>query len=344
MSDPLLLLLAAGAVLALLVLLLWPERGLAWRWVRGLEARGRVEVEDALKHLWDGEYRRQPTTLTSVAGALGLSGREATELVTRLERLELVRHDGQSLGLTEAGRREALRVVRIHRLWERYLADRTGLDAARWHAEAERREHRTSAEQAEALAAALGDPRFDPHGDPIPMASGEVPPPRGVAVATLEVGDVAEIVHVEDEPEVVYTEILSRGVHPGAEIAMLRRDESRVAFELDGREVTLTPVVAANVSVRPLPRGSAGRAGAPRLTLAEVKPGQRAEIIRISEACRGIERRRLMDLGLVPGTAISLERRGMTGGASAYRVRGTLIALRREQASTIGVEILSEAS
>ena len=74
-------------------------------------------------------------------------------------------------------------------------------------------------------------------------------------------------------------------------------------------------------------------------TLIDLQIGQSAEVVRISPACRGIERRRLMDLGIVPGTAISRERRSMTGGLSAYRVRGTLIALRREQAETIAVEV-----
>ena len=84
-----------------------------------------------------------------------------------------------TLRLTPDGRREALRVIRIHRLWERYLADETGLDAREWHAHAERREHGTSDQQAEALAATLGHPRYDPHGDPIPTPSGELPPHQG---------------------------------------------------------------------------------------------------------------------------------------------------------------------
>ena len=127
MPTPLTSLLAVAACGAAAVLLFWPGRGLAWRWARGREASDRVRVEDALKHLWDCEYRQVPGSLQSLAGTLELSGQRAAELVERLERLELVRREGETLHLTGEGRRDALRVVRIHRLWERWLADETGL-------------------------------------------------------------------------------------------------------------------------------------------------------------------------------------------------------------------------
>jgi DtxR family Mn-dependent transcriptional regulator len=82
----------------------------------------------------------------------------------------------------------------------------------------------------------------------------------------------------------------------------------------------------------------------PARTLASLAPGEAAVVVRISTACRGIERRRLMDLGIVPGTKIEFERRGLTGGLSAYRFRDTLIALREEQAEMIAVEEPAEVT
>jgi DtxR family Mn-dependent transcriptional regulator len=117
MIDPLISLLVVATALVVGATLFWPNTGLAWRWRRGLVASDRVEVEDALKHLWDGEYRQRPASLESLAGALGLSGRAAAELVDRLGRLSLLHHDDSALRLTPEGRREALRVIRIHRLW-----------------------------------------------------------------------------------------------------------------------------------------------------------------------------------------------------------------------------------
>jgi DtxR family Mn-dependent transcriptional regulator len=334
MVDPLLSLIVGALVLALVIVLFWPVRGLAWRWARGRQAADRVRVEDALKHLWDGEYRRQPSSLSSLAGTLGLSGRAAAELVERLERLELVALDAEGLRLTDAGRREALRVVRIHRLWERYLADETGLDAARWHAEAERLEHRTSAEQADRMEAVLGYPRFDPHGDPIPMGDGEVPPAQGVPLTALRPGEVAEIIHVEDEPEAVFAQIAAAGLAPGGRVRLLESTPGRLRIAADVDEIVLAPVVAANLTVQRLEQEVDRR---PAVPLSALAPGESAEVVGIAPACRGVQRRRLFDLGVVPGTVVANELSAPGGDPTAYRIRGALIALRREQADLIHV-------
>ncbi|MGD9902679.1 MAG: FeoA domain-containing protein [Vicinamibacterales bacterium] len=346
MTDPLislvLVLVAVGATAALL----WPGTGLAWRWRRGLVASDRVEVEDALKHIWDGEYRQRPATLESLAGALGLTGRAAAELVDRLGRLALVVHDEASLRLTPDGRREALRVIRIHRLWERYLADETGLDAREWHAHAERREHGTTAAQAEALAATLGHPRYDPHGDPIPMPSGELPPHQGVPLTQLQPDQAAEIVHLEDEPDAVFAQIVAAGLTPGMRVRLIERTPQRLRFEAEADEVVLAPVVAANVTVLPIERphdGPAGPSGA-TMRLSAIAPGESADVVALAAGCRGAQRRRLLDLGVVPGTRVTSELRGPSGDPTAYRIRGALIALRRDQAHHILVTRVQEAA
>lgn len=333
-------------VIVVAVLLFWPGFGVVPRWLGQRLVASRVRVEDALKHLYHHQSSGRTASIASLGGALETSPATVVALVQRMQEVGLLRLTDGRILLTDEGQRYALEVIRAHRLWERYLADRTGVDPLEWHARADRHEHRITPERADALARELGDPRIDPHGDPIPTADGEVPErdARVTPLSELREGVPASVVHIEDEPEVVFAEILAHGVHPGQELTVVRRDDLRVVFELDGRELTLAPVVASNVSVRPLRDGAREHPAAPRLTLADLEAGQPARIIRISDACRGIERRRLMDLGLVPGTAIVLERRGMTGGASAYRVRGTLVALRSEQAHTIGVELGKEAS
>lgn len=341
MMNPLASLLVTFGAFGVLVLLFWPTTGWAWRWRRGLAASDRVEVEDALKHLWDGEYRDHPATLESLAGVLGLSGRAAADLVDRLGRLGLLVHDAAGLRLTSDGRREALRVIRIHRLWERYLADETGLDPREWHAHAERREHGTSDQQADAMAATLGFPRFDPHGDPIPMPSGELPPHRGVVLTRLEPDQAAEIVHVEDEPEAVYAQTVAAGLVPGLRVRVLERTPQRIRIEAETEEVVLAPVVAANITVVPIEHATDAAA----LTrLSTLGAGESAEVVSIAATCRGAQRRRLLDLGVVPGTRISNELIGPSGEPTAYRIRGALIALRRDQASQIFVQKAPEVA
>lgn len=341
MTDPLTSLIVVFGGLALLFVLFWPSTGLAWRWRRGLAASDRVEVEDALKHLWDGEYRQRPATLESLAGALGLSGRAAADLVDRLGRLDLLILDDAALHLTPEGRREALRVIRIHRLWERYLADETGLDAREWHAHAERREHGTSPQQAEAMAATLGYPRFDPHGDPIPMASGEVPPHQGMPLTQLTSEMAAEIVHIEDEPEAVFAQIVALGLVPGMRVRLLDRSPHRLRIQADTEEVVLAPVVAANITVLPMDQAVEP---AEMTRLSVLATGESAEVVALAVSCRGAQRRRLLDLGVVPGTRITNELRGPSGDPTAYRIRGALIALRQEQASQIYVQKRQGAS
>lgn len=73
------------------------------------------------------------------------------------------------------------------------------------------------------------------------------------------------------------------------------------------------------------------------IPLAHVKTGQKARIVRLSDACQGVERRRLLDLGFVPHTDVAVEMISPSGDPTAYRVRGAQIALRREQASLIYV-------
>ena len=334
--DPWVALEVAGLVAAAFALLFWPVQGLWWRWLRGFRATGRVRIEDALKHLYDGESRRSPCTLQSLSGALSVSGNRAAEIVARLEQLDLVRSSGDHYLLTPDGRSYALRIIRVHRLWERYLSDETGVDAAEWHIQAEDREHRMSPEETEALAARMGFPRFDPHGDPIPTSTGEIIPPPGRPLTDLSAGEVSEIVHVEDEPRALYEQLLAEGLHPGMRVRVLEVSPRRVRFEADDEEHVLAHVVAANVSAVPL--REVERAEGPFSRLSSLDPGERATVIGISGACRGPERRRMLDLGILPGTIIEAEMRSPGGDPVAYRIRGALIALRQEQADLIHVE------
>jgi DtxR family Mn-dependent transcriptional regulator len=341
MDTPLLnlILFVLGGALAAAVF--WPGRGLFARRRRHRRLADRVVLEDALKHIYNHEEREVTCTLTSVAGALEIASSRAVALVERMQHRGLVRLvDGRIL-LTEDGRRYALEVVRAHRLWERYLADETGVAPLEWHARAEEKEHAISHDEANALAERLGNPRFDPHGDPIPGADGSVAGDVQTLLTALAPGESAVVTHLEDEPPVVYAQIVALGIYVGMHVRMDARTGERVVFDADGRKVVLAPMLAANISVRR--RDEAEAAREPMTTLAALEPGQTAEVVRVSPACIGLERRRLMDLGIVPGTHVAFERRGLTGGLSAYRVRGTVIALREEQAAMIGVEGITSA-
>lgn len=339
MIVPLLALLAEAVAVAALAAVLWPRVGLHDRWRRIRRDSARALREDALKHLLRAEGQGAPATIESVAGALGIGADRAAGLLEEWDRADLVEAAGGAIRLTPAGREAALHVVRAHRLWERYLAEETGFDEAEWHAEADLLEHETTPDEADRLAARLHQPAFDPHGDPIPGGAAGPIEAAGRPLAGLAAGAAARIVHVEDEPEAVYAQIVAQGLAPGMVVRVVESTPRRIRLLADGAEHVLAPIVAANVSVVPLAAGpqAEGAAGEP---LHALRPGERGRVVGLSPRCRGTERRRLLDLGILPGTEIAAALTSPTGDPTAYRIRGALIALRRSQAEMIRVERL----
>lgn len=322
-------------VLILSALLFWPTIGLASRLRKARRNSRRILIEDALKHLYDCEYKRVACTHQSLSGALGISGDDATPLLIELEEHGLLRPEGDRFLLTEEGRSYALRIIRVHRLWERYLADETGTKETDWHSEAERAEHRLTESEADALAAHMGNPRFDPHGDPIPTSTGEIPVRRGCALTQLSAGEIGQIIHIEDEPGAVYAQLVAQGLSPGVRIRILESSRNRIRFEAEGAENVLAPVVAGNVTVVPLPAETPIEG--PHESLADLSPDESAQVVGISLSCRGLQRRRLMDLGIIPGTRVVAEMRSAGGDPTAYMIRGAAIALRETQARLIHI-------
>ena len=336
MVDPALALSVFGIVSLFAVLLFWPGRGVVARVVKLSELSERVRLEDSLKHLFKSEYAGSSCTVASLAGSVGVSRTRSVHLLGRLEELGFARSGPEGFLLTDEGRDYALHIVRTHRLLERYLADRTGLLPEDWHGEAERREHKLTPEDRESLAARLGHPLYDPHGDPIPTATGDLPPRTGIPLTALDEGEVASIVHLGDEPREVFEALTKVGLSPLMPVKILETGPGAVRFEASGNEHTLPPVIARNVTVEPLPDAQLEEEDL--ATLAEAEVGESVRVLGIHPGLQGPQRRRLLDLGLVPGTLVRTELSSSGGDPVAYRVRGALIALRRDQARWIQVD------
>lgn len=346
MPDPLLALSLGLLLLAAVLVILWPKQGLLARWQASQHNNERVRIEDALKHIHKYEMRGQQATLDSLAGALQLSTEAAAQLLGQMQALGLVEASSDSYRLTAEGRDAALHIIRAHRLWERYLADQTGYREQEWHEQAERLEHDLQPEQVDALALQLGNPTHDPHGDPIPDAKGNFVYHGGRPLPALPLNIPARIVHIEDEPETIYAQLAAQGLYPGMTVQVLEVSPTRVRFWANGNEQILAPLLAANVSVIP-ERQLAQTNDTPRDnqsadTLATLRLGEQGRIVAISPRCRGAERRRMMDLGFVPGSVVAAELISPGGDPTAYRVRGAMIALRREQAQLIDIQRVAE--
>jgi DtxR family Mn-dependent transcriptional regulator len=200
------------------------------------------------------------------------------------------------------------------------------------HEEAHHREHTLSVQQVDELEAALGHPSLDPHGDPIPGPGGKIKPSDAKPLTSLAADEIGRVVHLEDEPAIAYAQIQAEGIHLGQTCAWSNPLPDRLVVTDGSSEYTLAPVVAANVHFMPVERLAQQKG---LLTLRHLAARQKAEIVELDQACQGFTRRRFLDLGLTPGTVIFPELPNPFGDPRAYRVRGTLIALRKDQADQI---------
>ncbi len=323
-----------SAVFVLVVFL--PRYGLLERYQGWQAIRQREQVEDALKHLLDREQQGRHASPESLAGSLDLPRSKITALIATMEAQGLLESRGAELHLTTQGERWALHVVRAHRLWERYLADEARMPLERVHTEAHRREHRLTDSQLDALDAALGHPATDPHGDPIPTREGNLPKAEGTPITGWQADRPAKIVHLEDEPALAYQQILAAGLRLGQTVRILESSPQRYVLSDGENEYRLAPAVAANVHVAPLPEWTVKPQGI--IPLTELPHDQKAQIVALDEAVQGFTRRRFLDLGLTPGAEIYPELQNFFGDPRGYRVRGTLIALRKNQAAQIWVK------
>ncbi|MGD8601252.1 MAG: metal-dependent transcriptional regulator, partial [Gemmatimonadota bacterium] len=157
-------------------------------------------VEDYLKAIYGLCESGDAASTSSIAEALEIQPASVTGMVKRLAESGLLEHvPYRGVRLTPTGAREALRVLRRHRILETYLCERLGYSWDDVHGEAERLEHAASDALIEKMAAALEFPRHDPHGAPIPTRAGDIETVDPVTLADARPGDRLRIRAVKDE-------------------------------------------------------------------------------------------------------------------------------------------------
>lgn len=135
-----------------------------------------VAIENFVKAIYNNDIQdHHDTKPGNIAKKLGISNAAATDMAKKLASKNLLQYEKyQALQLTEEGTKMALNVVRKHRLWEALLFKMFDMSLHEIHREAELLEHETSDFLADKISEYLGNPKFDPHGDPIPNADGEI--------------------------------------------------------------------------------------------------------------------------------------------------------------------------
>jgi DtxR family transcriptional regulator, Mn-dependent transcriptional regulator len=155
-------------------------------------------------------------TTNALAERLGVTAASASGMVKKLDALGIVRHvPYRGVELTDDGERLALEVLRHHRLLELYLAERLGMPWDRVHDEAEVLEHVISEELEALIAAKLGHPTHDPHGDPIPTPELTIDEGDTVGLQDLDVGARGVFVRISDSDPEMLRYLGERGIAPG---------------------------------------------------------------------------------------------------------------------------------
>lgn len=188
----------------------------------------------------------------ALAERLGLAPASVTSMVKRLARMQLVDHQLYGgVRLTARGEQVALEVIRHHRLIETYLSDKLGMSWDQVHEEAEELEHVLSERLERHFAEALGHPRRDPHGDPIPSPNGELEAEELEALAHLEPGQRAAVVRVGSSNPDILRYLGERGIRPGAVLGVRAKEpfEGPLTVEVEGASHPLSRELAREILV-----------------------------------------------------------------------------------------------
>jgi DtxR family Mn-dependent transcriptional regulator len=201
-------------------------------------------IEDYAKAIYALSKRSAgPVGTSELASRLGVAPATATAMLKRLDRMGLVSHQPyHGVELTPAGERVALEVIRHHRLLESYLSEALGMPWDRVHEEAEVLEHYISEDLERLIAAKLGDPSHDPHGDPIPGPDLEFSErDESRPLEALREGETATFTRVSDSDSQMLRYLAERGIRPGARLVVKERQPfgGPIHIEADGVEHAL---------------------------------------------------------------------------------------------------------
>jgi DtxR family Mn-dependent transcriptional regulator len=196
-------------------------------------------VEDYLKTIYKLSRTGGRVSTNAIADRLRVAPASVTKMVKRMGAQGLVEHRPYTgVRLTPKGERAALEVIRHHRLLELYLTSKLGVPIEQAHAEAEQLEHVLSEALEERIAASLGDPTTDPHGDPIPTREGRMREQHFPRLSEAKSGQACTVTRVRDSDTRVLERIVRLGLLPGTEVDVLGRESGgRIRVRLPSGDV-----------------------------------------------------------------------------------------------------------
>ena len=219
------------------------------------EGRYSESVGDYLKAIFEAS-RHGPARSGDIAERMGLTRASVSGMLSRLAELGLIEHRPyKGAKLTEAGTREALKLVRRHRVVETFMIRHLGYSWDEVHGEAEAIEHAIGERFTERLSAFLGHPEHDPHGDPIPTAAGVLPETPDELLTDVPPGGRFAVARLRSQDPSVLGYLASNGVEPGVTLEVVATEPGGGAIEvqLEDRQFALSERLAAVIRGRATP-------------------------------------------------------------------------------------------
>lgn len=211
-------------------------------------------VEDYLKAIYklesSGDGKGVPTS--QLAKELGVANASVTNMIKRLSGLGMVTYESYyGANLTQSGRKIALEMIRHHRLLELYLAEMLGYSWDQVHDEAEKLEHHISEQFEDKISELLNNPKFDPHGDPIPTKDGKMPQLGLLPLSDVPDGQEFELKRVKNQDPELLRYLQEYDLTPGVNIRVLKKEpfDGPLEIKVDGRTITLGHNIASDILV-----------------------------------------------------------------------------------------------
>jgi len=205
-------------------------------------------VENFLKNVFTLKNDEGEKASTSnLSARLGISGPAITDMARKLASKGLISYQPyKELELTEKGKEIAITVLRRHRIWEMFLHQVLKMDLSEVHADAERLEHQTSDSLLAKIDDFLGNPKFDPHGDPIPTAEGIIHRQKDVLkMNQLKEGDsaiIVRLIYADEEIERIYNHF-DLQTDKRLEVKKIFALDKSMEIEIEGQNILLAPAI-----------------------------------------------------------------------------------------------------
>lgn len=189
-------------------------------------------------------------TTNELAGELNTRPASVTDMMKKLRAKKLVHYEAyRGFRLTSEGRKLALLIIRRHRLWEFFLAEKLKFSWDEVHAVAEDLEHVSSKKLVDKLDEFLGFPRFDPHGDPIPDANGKIETAKQVCLTDLPLNTTGLVCYVSDQSTEMLELLGHKKIGIGTRLEIKKKFSFDQSLEVKLRPSRKTPAEQASTTI-----------------------------------------------------------------------------------------------